>query len=228
LKLIESQKALLESYEERSKEKKELEKLTRQNNMLTQLCKELEKKSKNTANKAESSTNSNPSDSALPEQFQGLIFKPIDEKNAHLPEQFMRELISSVAGPDYVEKAFNSIPGGFQKMRELYNLAAVHVWEDGKVIGEVDLGVSQLNSSNAHIYFFYLIPEYRQKGRGKILEQWACTAMRNKGYSNASLLCHELNLPAKKFYEKNEWKFTAMHPERPQTLIMEKPLLPAK
>jgi class 3 adenylate cyclase/GNAT superfamily N-acetyltransferase len=184
------------------------------------------------ASKAEQSSNDNeavlassvekPSEDPIPESFLGLQFKAV--QNLELALQFAKEVISATEGEEMAEKLITSMPGGFAKHRELYNLASVHVFLQEKLIGQVDLGASQLNSSNGHIYFFYLTPEFRGKGYGAKLEQWACTVMSRKGYSSATLLCSEKNPVAKGFYEKHGWTVAEPHPTRPHTLIMQKSL----
>jgi len=100
--------------------------------------------------------------------------------------------------------------------------AIYSVWYEDKLVGQIDLKTSWKEKNCGYVSFFYLLPEYRNRGLGAILDQYATSAFKKKGLLKAQLTVSEMNLPGIKFYEKNGWKRVGPDPERPLGIIMEK------
>jgi len=103
--------------------------------------------------------------------------------------------------------------------------AIYSVWDSGKLIGQIDLKISRKNSPDCgYVAFYYLLPEYRNRGLGALLDRHAVEVFKENGLLKAQLTVSELNLRGIKFYEKNGWRQLGPDSDRPLGILMEKEL----
>ncbi|MCB9027096.1 MAG: GNAT family N-acetyltransferase [Bdellovibrionaceae bacterium] len=102
--------------------------------------------------------------------------------------------------------------------------AIFSVWDGNRLIGQIELKTSWKESNCGYVSLFYLLPEYRKRGVGILMEKYSMSVFKKKGLLKARLTVSELNLSGIKFYEKNGWKHLGPDPECPMGLTMEKEL----
>jgi len=145
----------------------------------------------------------------LPWAMPGLRFLPINfEQHSDLCINFRADSFKCSFNTDkhfwarYGEKG--------QKYLEILQsdgwLISFHVWEDNQIIGQIELGIQDEESHRGHVNLFYLIPEKRGQGYGKLLNTKALEILKNKGAVKATLTVSPINYSAIKFYEKHGWK----------------------
>jgi ribosomal protein S18 acetylase RimI-like enzyme len=98
------------------------------------------------------------------------------------------------------------------------------VWHEEKLIGQIELKKLNETPPCGYVSFYYLIPEYRNKGFGKQLDDFALSEFKRQGLPRVRLTVSELNLAGQKFYDKNGWRTLGPDPSRPLGITMEKDL----
>ena len=117
---------------------------------------------------------------------------------------------------EYVEwlaKRMEDIPG-----------SCVHVWQRGTIIGQIEMGRFRLDPTIGYVNLFYLTPEFRGKGLGGHLDQFAVDFLHRAGHRAARLCVSPTNLPAVAFYRKHRWQDVGPRPDHPHVHYMEKKL----
>lgn len=80
---------------------------------------------------------------------------------------------------------------------------------DDKYVGIVSFDNAESTKSDvAKIYSIYVLPEYQNKGIGKILLYEAIKIIKATNFNGASVYVIEQNISAQNFYRKNDFKFT--------------------
>jgi GNAT superfamily N-acetyltransferase len=75
---------------------------------------------------------------------------------------------------------------------------------DGRVVGQLETEIVAYQGRRiGYVDLFYLIPEYRGKGYGKVQVERAEGFFRSQGVKEYHLRVSETNAPAIKFYEKH-------------------------
>lgn len=100
------------------------------------------------------------------------------------------------------------------------------VWDNDQLIGQIELSNYKEIPDCGYVSFYYLKPEYRNKGLGQQLDHFAITEFKKYGYKKARLTVSEINKPGQRFYQKNGWRPLGPDPERPLGITMEKDLYP--
>jgi ribosomal protein S18 acetylase RimI-like enzyme len=100
--------------------------------------------------------------------------------------------------------------------------SVVHVWQDQKIIGQIELGNLKNDPDRGHVFLYYLAPEFRGQGLGKVLDQYAMNFFRKNGKTQARLSVSPTNLVAWKFYLKLGWKDVGPRPKHPEVHFFQK------
>lgn len=89
------------------------------------------------------------------------------------------------------------------------NFSIYLLCENEKPIGCISCGKSREEqfSDWGEIPSFYLLPQYFNKGYGKLLLEKALFSLKNEGYQNIYLWVLRENLRSRHFYEKNGFKW---------------------
>jgi GNAT superfamily N-acetyltransferase len=123
-------------------------------------------------------------------------------------------------------------PGGRDYIAAMKSFAAdlpggcVHVWSAGRVIGQVELMRDRADASAGKVNLFYLVPEYRGRGLGKVLERYALGVFSRAGFSRAWLRVAAANDTAVQFYARRGWVDCGADAREPDSRIMRKPVAP--
>ena len=102
--------------------------------------------------------------------------------------------------------------------------SAVHVYLDGKIIGQMELGKIKTEPEVGMVNLYYLAPEFRGKSLSSYLDQYAIKFLKEQGYKIARLNVSPTNLRAVRFYSKNGWRDVGPNPKYPEVHTMEKNL----
>jgi ribosomal protein S18 acetylase RimI-like enzyme len=100
--------------------------------------------------------------------------------------------------------------------------SCVHVWQDNRIIGQIELEMWFKDPAVGYIDLFYLIPECRGKGYGDALEQYAESYFQKRNVKQIRLSVSPTNIRAVKFYKKHGWKDCGPREGFPLVHYMEK------
>lgn len=98
------------------------------------------------------------------------------------------------------------------------------VWDNEKLIGQIEMTTLTEPASCGYVTFYYLTPEYRHQGLGRQLDEFAMNEFKRHGLKKARLTVSELNQAGQRFYAKCGWSSLGSDPDRPLGIIMEKNL----
>ena len=101
-------------------------------------------------------------------------------------------------------------------------LAVVHIWQDNKIIGQIEMGGLAKDPLCGYINLYYLIPSKRGVGLGKILDQHAMNYFKNKEMERVLLSVSPTNLQAVSYYKKMGWTDLGPREGHPKVHMMEK------
>jgi ribosomal protein S18 acetylase RimI-like enzyme len=100
--------------------------------------------------------------------------------------------------------------------------SVVHVWEDNKIVGQIEMGRMKEDPSFGYVSRYYLIPEKRGQGFGALLDQHAMGYFKKLGLSKVRLSVSPSNAVAISFYKKMGWVDMGPRPGHPHVHLMEK------
>ena len=106
--------------------------------------------------------------------------------------------------------------------------SCVHVWEDGEIIGQMEMRLDRDDPLAGYVNLFYLIPELRGTGIAAELDRYAEEFFRRLGVRRARLSVTSSNTRALQYYRKHGWKSAGRHPDYPGVELMEKAYPPSK
>lgn len=156
-----------------------------------------------------------------------LTIIPYDKSNIDKSYGFLMETFQISFGPDKTQwpNGLGNYPlenyrSDIEKILLNKNSPIFSVCDGPQVVGQIEL--RKLNDGCGFVSFYYLIPEYRNKGFGKQLDEFAKNELKRLGCSKMRLTVSELNKSGQRFYEKNGWKSLGPDPTRPLGLTMEK------
>ncbi|MGZ3769409.1 MAG: GNAT family N-acetyltransferase [Bdellovibrio sp.] len=156
-----------------------------------------------------------------------LEILPYDIIHIDKSYEFLLETFHISFGPDKAQWPNNLGDYPFEKYKadikrlltgkDCFFFSAYH---NGQVVGQIEL--RKLKDGCGYISFYYLIPQYRNRGLGRDLDEFAVHELKRQGCHKVRLAVSELNKAGQRFYEKNGWKSLGPDPNRPLGLIMEK------
>ena len=112
-----------------------------------------------------------------------------------------------------------------KKLGEKDPYFALHVWVGKKIIGQIELNIQEKDFILiGYVHLYYLISEYRGKGLGRQLDEFASQFFKEKNCTFMRLSVSPSNLHAWRFYEKQGWRDVGERPGRPEVHFMEKSL----
>jgi GNAT superfamily N-acetyltransferase len=80
-----------------------------------------------------------------------------------------------------------------------------HIWLNGEIVGQMELGERKNEDDFGYINLYYLVPQWRGKGLSEALDKFAMDFLRSLGFKKARLSVSPTNLRAVQFYKKNGW-----------------------
>jgi ribosomal protein S18 acetylase RimI-like enzyme len=114
----------------------------------------------------------------------------------------------------WLRQLMQSIPG-----------SCVHAWDGGTVIGQLEMNRFKGEPRLGYVNLYYLVPEYRNRGLGRRLDEYATAFLRSLGFPAARLSVSPTNQQAVRFYSKNGWQSLGPRPDHPEVHLMEKRLV---
>ena len=108
-----------------------------------------------------------------------LQFKPIDvEQTKELCVRFRADAFVCSFGS--ANRFFEADGNGAERYiqwlkRQMLDIpgSCVHIFENNKIIGQIEMGRWKKDASVGYVNLFYLIPEYRGQGLGAQLDEYA-------------------------------------------------------
>jgi len=98
-----------------------------------------------------------------------------------------------------------------------------HLWDDGRIVGQTEMRLHE-DPGVGYVSLFYLSPEYRGQGLGRMLHDHAANLFRQRGMKRMRLSVSTRNAPAIAFYSKLGWEPAGPRPHRLPMQFMEFPL----
>lgn len=86
------------------------------------------------------------------------------------------------------------------------NVSAYHVWDNQNIVGQIELGNYVNDATIGYVNLYYLAPSYRNKGLGKILDDFTTAYFKERKIKKILLSVSLTNTYAQKFYEKQGWQ----------------------
>jgi ribosomal protein S18 acetylase RimI-like enzyme len=163
-------------------------------------------------------------------KIKNLDFKTIDlEKHGDLCVTFRKDayIVSFGSDKNFYEHNGKGVERYLEDCRKRVKAnpaSCVHVWKGNEIIGQVELELWYKNPSVGYIDLFYLVPEYRGKGYGDVLEDYAESYFRKIGCRRLLLSVSPTNIQAVRFYKKHGWNDCGPRKDFPEVNYMEKNL----
>ena len=101
-------------------------------------------------------------------------------------------------------------------------LSCVHVWRDSRIIGQLEMGRWKEDRTVGYVNLYYLIPEFRGKGKATTLDQYVTLFFTGLGIARARLSVAPGNERAVRFYSSHGWKDLGPRPGAAEVHYMEK------
>ena len=100
--------------------------------------------------------------------------------------------------------------------------SCIHVWHNGNIVGQIELGEYNNSSSIGYVNLFYLVPHYRGTGLSIALENYAVNFFRQRDFHAIRLSVSISNIPAVRFYLRQGWNDIGPRKDRIGVHYMEK------
>lgn len=97
----------------------------------------------------------------------------------------------------------------------------VHVWDEAKIIGQMEMLIHQTNPVRGYVNLFYLVPEARGQGIGAALHAYFLEFMRCGGARLARLSVSPSNVQALAYYRRQGWSDLGPRPGDDTVHLME-------
>ena len=110
-----------------------------------------------------------------------------------------------------------------ERMRSLPG-SCVHVWSGDTIIGQLQMGRSKADPQIGYVNLYYLASDYRNRGLGRRLDEYATAYLKSQGFGAARLNVSPTNAQAMHFYLKNGWRDLGPRPAHPEVHLMGKDL----
>ncbi len=106
--------------------------------------------------------------------------------------------------------------------------SVVHLFENDKIIGQVEVGFFSKDPSIGYVNLYYLIPSKRGAGLSSVLDEYTTNFCAKLGCHKMRLSVSPTNIPALKYYQKMGWMDLGPSLKHPEVHIMEKDLSQVK
>ena len=114
----------------------------------------------------------------------------------------------------WLRRLMQSIPG-----------SCVHAWDGGTIVGQIEMNRFKGEADLGYVNLYYLIPDYRNRGLGRYLDEYATKFLHSLGFPAARLSVSPTNQQALRFYTKNGWRDLGARADHPEVHLMEKRLV---
>ena len=148
-----------------------------------------------------------------------IEFKTIDvDSHFHKCYEFRKDSYYCSFGKT---KGYDKSVSGYEgRIRERLNDKRwfyYHVWQDGKIIGQLEFRSYSQFDEFGYINLMYLIPEYRGVGIADNIHKYIIHCLISAKCYGAVLSVSRTNTRALKFYKRNGWQFHDNNPKHETT-----------
>jgi GNAT superfamily N-acetyltransferase len=155
-------------------------------------------------------------------KISGLQFKPI-ELEKHLEDAIRFREDSFICSFGDASRFKRDEYVGWLKDRAASDpWAAVHVWQDQQMIGQMALSPFIPDPSVGYVNLYYLVPEMRGKGVSAQLDEYAMSYLKGRGHLRAFLSVSLTNMRAISYYLRLGWIDRGSPSHSPELILMEK------
>ena len=96
-----------------------------------------------------------------------------------------------------------------------------HLWHGERIVGQTEMRLVEGESGVGYVNLFYLVPEFRGRGLGRVLHEHAVAVFSRLGRPRLRLSVSTHNAAAIAFYRKLGWVTVGTRPNREPMEIME-------
>jgi ribosomal protein S18 acetylase RimI-like enzyme len=96
-----------------------------------------------------------------------------------------------------------------------------HLWHDERIVGQTEMRLVEGEPGVGYVNLFYLLPEFRGRGLGRVLHEHAVAVFARLGRRTLRLSVSTQNAAAIAFYRKLGWVTVGTRPNREPMEIME-------
>lgn len=155
-----------------------------------------------------------------------LIFKPINlQADIDKAWEFRQDRIAPDFDPTRDLNWKNPAEyADFLEIKRTWNpFGATHVWQNGQIIGQIECA-PRGTPPIGYVNFYYLIPSMRNQGLGMQLVEFTEQLFRSHNFPAIQLSTTPAHTAARAFYKKAGFTELGPRPDKPQFLLLEKPL----
>lgn len=157
-----------------------------------------------------------------------LSFRPVNlNQDSNVCVRFFEDMLLCAFG----SAQQLHVPDGRQRyLQSLQEKAAeapgsvVHAWDETRIVGQIEMSLLKTEPAVGYIHFFYLTPEWRSRGAGKLLLAYATHFLAGLGCERMRLSVSETNQRAARFYRHHGWADIGPRQDKPELRLMEKPI----
>ena len=156
----------------------------------------------------------------------GLRIAPIDiARDAQACIAFRRDSYFESFGTREGMDAEMGADGAFYLEKLSARMAEVpegncHLWHDGRIIGQTEMRNSE-DPRIGYVNLFYLVPEWRHRGLGRVLHDHAMAVFSARGKRGLRLSVSRTNAAAIAFYRRLGWRRVGQRPNKETMDILE-------
>ncbi len=96
-----------------------------------------------------------------------------------------------------------------------------HLWHGGEIVGQTEMRLLDEEAGVGYVNLFYLVPQARGLGLGRVLHQHAAAVLTARGMRLMRLSVSVRNEAAIAFYRALGWRAVGMRPNREPMHVME-------
>jgi ribosomal protein S18 acetylase RimI-like enzyme len=157
----------------------------------------------------------------------GLAFAPIDlARHAAVCVAFRRDMYAASFGTqEGLEEEMGPndslyLAQLFARLEQLPEGNA-HLWLHGSIAGQTEMSLLDEEPGVGYVHLFYVAPQHRGKGLGRVLHQHAAAVFTARGMRTMRLSVGTRNEGAIAFYRAMGWRRTGTRPHREPMDVME-------
>lgn len=150
------------------------------------------------------------------------IFRTIDvERDLETAVAFRRDAYRCSFGHDDAVEEAGRYRSWLAERIERHPGGHVHVWQDGLIVGQIEMAVGDVGAGKGYVNLFYLVPEVRGTGLGERLHEYFVKYMRAQGARVARLRVGASNPRAMAYYTSHGWVDLGIQPSNDRIHVME-------
>lgn len=154
-----------------------------------------------------------------------ISFETIDlDRHASLCVQFSRDTFVCSFGDDARFEGPANYLAWLSEGIDLHPGGHLHLWRDGRIIGQIAMRVRSGPPPLGYINHFYLVPEVRGSGAADVMHAHALDYLRGAGARVARLSVSPSNARARAFYASRGWRDLGPRPGQEHVHYMERGL----